>query len=142
MDDNGKHLRLFGTIFLTLVGFIAALVLLFLGMRLLFGLLTYMPWLSYVYMLIMLSVPAAIFISVYLVYFKRTKTHPVKAVRWISQTIFIVSILVWIAAYISDLVLFFKKGSEEIGHYWSYNMIFLAIDVALIFIIGVIQAFT
>jgi len=142
MEERGRHLRLFGMIFLAGIGVIVVLVILFLIMRLLFGILNYIPWLSYVYMLTILSVPPALFISVYLVFFKRTKSHPSKFSRIVSYPVFIAGIVTWLAVYVLDMIQFFRKGTPVISDYFSYNMIFLAINVALIFILGVIQALT
>jgi hypothetical protein len=142
MQENGKLLRLFGTIFFSILAVIAVLVLVFLGMRLVFGLLNYIPWLSYVYTLLLLSVPAALLVSVFILFFKRTKFHPVRAVRVISYTIFCLFILSWVYVFIADMIRFIKKGSAVIGDYLSYDTVFLALNVAFIFIVGVIQALT
>ncbi|MDB5201317.1 MAG: hypothetical protein JWQ27_726 [Ferruginibacter sp.] len=141
-ENFGKYLRLFGTIFLSFVGFLLAIVLLFLGIKLFFGLLTYVPWSVYVYMLFILTVPAALFINIYLVYFRRTKRHPSAPVRYISFALFIIALAAWVYFYIIDLKIFFTHSYQDIAKYNSYEMIFLAANVAMLFLIGIMQALT
>ena len=143
MEDHfGKYLRLFGTIFFSFIGFIIAMILLLLGIKLLFGLMSYIPWFTYVYMIFIILVPAGLFIPAYLVYFKRTVSHPNKTIRLISFLIFTVAILTWSIFLVLDMITFFKHAYNAIGMYRSYDMLFLAANVACFFIIGVMQAFT
>ena len=142
MEDNGKYLRLFGTLFFSFIGFIAAFVLLMLGIRLVFGMLVYIPWVSYVYLAFILIVPAALFVSGFIIYFRRTRTHPSKTMRGISYFIFSAALLIWGYVFISDMIVFFKHGYQAIEKYKSYEMIFLAANVACFFLVGIMQAFT
>lgn len=142
VDHNGKYLRLFGTIFFTVIGFLLAIVLLLLGFRLLFGLLNYVPWLLYIYMLCFLFLPAALFVPAYLVYFKRTLTHPNKPVRWFSLAVFSIAIASLLFFLTKDLFRFFNHPDFEIWNYSSYDKVFLVANVACFFITGVIQALT
>ncbi len=143
MEDNfGKYLRLFGTLFLTVIGFIIAFILLLLGLRLFFGLLSYIPWFTNVYMILILMLPAALFISAYIIYFKRTTLHPAAAIRIISYIIFSIALILWGIFFIWDLLIFFRHVYQTIDRYHSYNMIFLAANVACFFLVGVMQAFT
>src|SRR5215212_4189974 len=112
-DNSGKILRLFGTLFFTFLGFIVALALLMLGVRFFFGLLSYISWIDYFFMIFILSVPAALFITVFIIYFKRTRSHRSPAVRWISYTIFVAALLAWIFYFVKDLILFSQKGSPD-----------------------------
>jgi hypothetical protein len=141
-NDPGKYLRLFVTILLSVVGFIVALVLLFLLIRLFFGILSYIPWMAYVYILMILSVPAAIFVTAFIVFFKRTAIHPVKFVRLLSYTLFIAFLICWGIAYVWDMITFFRTGSTQIMTYKSWDLIFLTANVTCIFFIGVVQALT
>ena len=143
MEDHfGKYLRLFGTLLFTFLGFILALVLLFLGVRLFFGLLSYIPWFTYVYVIFIIIVPAALFISVYIIFARKTTTHPSPAIRIISYIIFGIALLAWITFFIMDMIIFFRHAYVQIEKYHSYDMIFLASNVACIFLVGVMQAFT
>ena len=138
----GKYIRLFGSIFFLVLGVITTLVLFLLGMKLLFGLLQYVPWTLYIYILFIILVPPTLFITVYLIYFRRTRSHPSRAVRWISWFLFIVALGMWLVFLVMDMITFFKTGSSSIGLYYAYDMIFLASNVACIFLVGVIQALT
>ncbi len=143
MEDHfGKYLRLFGSIFLLVIGGLLTLILLLLGAKLLFGLLSYISWISYVYMIFILLVPSILFISIYIVYFKRTRSHPVKIIRWISYLLFSAALTTWLLFLILDIQTFFKYAYNAIGMYRSYDMVFLASNVAGIFLVGVLQAFT
>lgn len=141
-DQFGKYLRLFGSIFLLALGSIVALILVLLGIRLLFGLMSYIPWITYIYTLFILLVPAVLFITAYIIYFKRTFSHPDKTTRWISYFLFSAALLAWAVFLFSDLLIFYKHAYTSIGMYNCYDMIFLASNVACIFIVGVLQAFT
>lgn len=143
MEDHfGKYLRLFGTIFFSVIGFILAFILLLLGVKLLFGLMSYIPWFTYVYTIFIILLPSALFITAYLIYFKRTVTHPNKVIRWISYTLFSVGLILWAIFLVWDMGLFYKYTYTVIGMYHSYDMIFLIANVACFFIVGVMQALT
>lgn len=142
MKEEGKYLRLAGYLFFSIVGFIAALLLILISLRLFFGLLSYIPWLTYIYVLFILSVPAAVFITVFSIFFKRTKSHPQKFVKIFSQIIFAVFILSWIYVYAKDLIYFYKNEKADIEYYLSYDTLFLTINVVGIFLMGVLQALT
>ncbi len=141
MDDTfGKYIRLFGTIFFTFIGFIIAFILLMLGIRLFFGILSYIPWLTYLYMILILIFPTALFVTAYLIYFRRTRMHPSRIVKIVSYTLFIVAIGFWLVFFIMDIKLFFKYFYATIDRYQTYNLLFLASNVGCIFFVGVLQA--
>jgi hypothetical protein len=143
MDDQfGKYLRLFGSLFFLVIGFVFALILLLIGVRLLFGLMSYIPWFTYVYIIFILLIPAALFITAYLIYFKRTAKHPNKIVKWISYFLFSAALVAWVIFLIMDIGIFYKHVYTSIGMYYSYDMIFLIANVACFFLVGVMQAFT
>jgi hypothetical protein len=132
MTDTDKYIRLFGTIFFTFVGFIVALGLLILGLRTIFGVLDYMPWFSIMFTLFIICVPAVLFITVYIIYVKHTKPHPSKAVKIFSHSIFIIALGAWLYFWIHHYA--------SIGEYHCYNLAFLAANVFIIFLVGIIQA--
>ena len=141
-DQFGKFIRLFGNIFFSFIGFIVLISLLLLGLRFFMGALDYLSWLRYFYLSLMLLIPSVLFITVFTIFFKRTKFHPSKPVRIISDTIFISAILSWLVVLGFDSIQFLKHGYPDIDKYYSYNMLYLVINVATIFIVGVIQALT
>jgi len=141
MEDRfSKYFQLSFNLFFTFLGFILSLLILMLGLKYMFRLLDYIPWFVYVYMLFIIIVPASLFISIFVIYFKRTASHPSAEVRVISKIIFVLALILWAAAFIMDMVTFFKNGSREISNYYSYNIFLLAGSVATIFLIGVVQA--
>ena len=113
-----------------------------LGLKFIFGLLDKIPWFVFMYMMFIIMIPAALFITIFIIYFKRTPGHPSVVVRGISYSIFSIALLFWGAAFIWDMIEFFKKGSREISNYYSYNIFLLAASVAAIFLVGILQAFT
>ena len=140
MQQRDRHFKLFLTLLISILGFLAALVLLFFLMRLVFGILSYMPWLTYVYSLGVLSAPAAVFIPAWIIYLRRTSDHPVQWVMVLSYIIMPSMLLLWGIFYIYDLITFFRTGSTVIMKYMSWEMVFLAANVAVIFLMGVVQA--
>ncbi len=141
MEDNfGKYLRLFGTLFFTFIGFLIVLILLMLGVKLIFGLLGYISWVTYLYMSLIILFPSAIFVTAYIIYFRRTRKHPSKPVRIISYILFSIALLAWAYYLISDLIIFFKHFYNTIEYYNTYNLLFLFINIACIFFVGVMQA--
>ncbi len=141
MEDNlSKYLRLFGNIFFTFVGFLLAFVLFFLALRLTVGWLDQMAWFASFYMLLILFLPAALFVSVFMIYFARTRSHPSKPVRVFSQMVFVAFIVGWAACFVLDVLGFYKHQSSDIDHYQSYGLWWLVANVASIFLIGIVQA--
>ncbi len=140
MEDNGKYLRLFGTIFFSFIGFIVALIIVLFAFRVFFGLLSYVPWTTYIFILFIISVPAALFISVYIIYYYRTRSHPSAGARWFSYILFAIALAAWGFSFISDMVTFFQHHYAAISYYMSYDMIFLIANVACLFFVGMVQA--
>lgn len=141
-DQFGKYFRLFGTIFFTFIGFILALILLMLGIKLLFGVLSYIPWLTYLYILLIVIFPATLFTAVYIIFIRKTRKHPSAPVRWLSYIVFTVALICWAYFFGYDLYLFFKHFYTTIDKYYTYNLLFLSLNVGCIFLFGVIQALT
>lgn len=140
MNDPGKYIRLSGILFLAVTGVLTALVLVFLGLRLLFGFVNELPWITYIYTLIILSVPAILFVTVFSIFFMRTRSHASRHIRIISYVLFICFLCAWIFFYINDIVTFYRTAQTQVGDYKSWNVIFLTASVACIFIVGIIQA--
>ena len=93
-------------------------------------------------MIFIILVPAGLFIPAYIVYIRRTATHPNLIVKWISYVIFTFAIATWSVFLCMDMVTFYKHAYTAIGMYKSYDMVFLAVNVASFFLVGVMQAFT
>ena len=143
MEDRfAKYLQLSFNLFFSFLGFLVAVLLLLLGFKYAFRLLDYIPWFVYLFVIFIIIVPASLFGTIFTIYFKRTKSHPSAAVRLISQGFFILALLCWAAAFVMDMITFFKTGAREVSSYYSYNIFLLTASVAGIFLIGVIQALT
>jgi uncharacterized membrane protein len=137
-----KYLRLLGMILLTMIGVILVVVVMLLLMRLLMGVMDQIPWMLYVYMSIMLTLPTAFFLKIFDIFSKRTRSHPSKWVRWFSQIVFLLSALSWMLIFIKDMVYFVQTGYGDINKYVSYSLTALVPSVFVIFLIGIIQALT
>ncbi len=143
MEDRfAKYLQLSFNLFFAFLGFLVAVLLLLLGLKYAFRLLDYIPWFVYLFVIFIIIVPATLFGTIFIIYFKRTKAHPSAAVRFISQGFFGVALLCWAAAFVMDMITFFKTGAREVSSYYSYNIFLLTASVAGIFLIGVMQALT
>lgn len=142
MEDNGKYLRLFGTLFLMFIGFIVGIILILLGLKFFFGMLSYIPGIVHLFTLFIICVPAALFVSVYIIYFKRTKSHPSAPARMVSYILFILVLAAWAFFFVKDLVVFFRHLYTTVGEYMSYDLFFLSGNVFIIFLVGIIQALT
>ncbi len=142
MEENGKYIRLFGTIFFSFIGFIVANILILVSLKLLFGLLDKIPLVNLLFTLFVVSVPAVLFTTVYCIYFKHTIPHPSKIVRFFSYTIFTIALAAWLYFFVADLIRFFKFHYSSIAQYNTYNLAFLAANVLVIFFIGIVQALT
>lgn len=139
-DSFGKYLRLFGTLFFTFIGFITALVLLLFGLRFFFGMLDHIPVFVYLYMVLILMFPTCLFMTAYIIYIRRTRTHPSKPVKIISYLIFSVALGFWGYFFVKDILVFAKYFYRTIDQYSTYNLLFLFLNVACIFLVGIIQA--
>lgn len=140
MNDPGKYIRLFATLILGFIGFIIALILLFLGIRLVFGFVNELSWFTYVFSVFVLSVPATIFITAFTIFYFRTRQHPSRGIRIMSTIIFGVFICAWIFFYISDMIAFFTKAQTQIVDTKSWNIIYVVASISCLFIMGIIQA--
>ena len=84
----------------------------------------------------------ALFAAVYVIFFKRTKSHPVAWVRIISSILFIVGIGISIIVLVTDMITFFTRFNTDIGGYYGLGLGYLAANVGMLFLIAIIQAFT
>ena len=140
LDTYGKYLRLLSLIFLSFLGVIGFLALLLFLFKWFFRLLDMASFTSGVYLFLMLLVPASIFISIYLVFFKRTRSYPSKPIRSISSFFFALGILSLLVSVGFDLVTFFKTGNSDTSYYLSFDKWLLVPNGAVIFIIAILQA--
>lgn len=84
----------------------------------------------------------ALFSTVCFIFFKRTKSHPVAAVRIISSILFVIGMVTSVVVLVVDMIAFFTKYNTDIGGYYGLSLTFLAGNVGMLFLIAIIQAFT
>jgi len=84
----------------------------------------------------------ALFSSVYVIFFKRTTSHPVAAVRIISKILFVAGIAISAYVLVIDMISFFSKFNIDISAYRCFSLPYMAGNVAGLFLIAIIQAFT
>lgn len=96
------------------------------------------------YELLVMALPPALFTGVYYIFIRRTKKHPAKAVKIISQSLMILAFCTCIVILVIDVLHYFKLkfGSYDISQFYSYSLAFLAGNIALMFLIAMLQAFT
>ena len=136
----GKYLRLFFLILISFFGVIGVLFLLLFIFKWFFRLLDMASITSGVYLFLMLLVPASIFISIYIIFYKRTLNHPSKIIKNISKVIFVAGILSWLISAGIDMVTFFRTGNSDTSYYLSFDKWVLIPNGAAIFIVAIIQA--
>ena len=88
------------------------------------------------------SLTPAVFMSVYFIFFKRTKKHPAKAIKIISQIIFLAGFLISLVVLVFDMISFFTKFNTDITGYHGLSLTYLAGNVSILFLIAIIQALT
>ena len=141
-NQGGRFLRLFGNIFLSLIGIIVLVALIMLTLRLISSGFDAIPWFTYFYMCIVLLIPPILFGSVHIIFFRRTKYHPSTWVKYLSYFLFATGIISWGVVLIIDFKEFFTNHYPEIERYYAFNLLILFINVAVIFFTGVLQALT
>lgn len=141
-NQQGRFLRLFGNILFSVIGFILAVALIMLALRLISSGFDAIPWFTYFYMCLIILIPPTLFGTVYIIFFRKTKFHPSKAVRLVSYCLFLTGIIFWGIVLTIDFKEFFKNNYPDIDRYYAYNLLILFINVAVIFFTGVLQALT
>jgi hypothetical protein len=84
----------------------------------------------------------ALFSAVYIIFFKRTKKHPVVTVRVISKILFVTGIIISVFVLVTDMISFFTRFNTDISGYRCFTLTYLAGNVGVLFLIAIIQAFT
>lgn len=84
----------------------------------------------------------ALFSTVCVIFFKRTTSHPVMWVRVFSKILFVAAIIVSAIVLVLDIITFFSKFDIDISAYHCFSLSYTASNVAGLFLIAIIQAFT
>jgi hypothetical protein len=88
------------------------------------------------------SLGPALFMSVYFIFFKRTRNHPAQAIKIVSQILFVAGFVISLVVLIYDMVSFFTRFKTDITGYLGLSLTFMAGNIAMLFLIAIIQAFT
>lgn len=88
------------------------------------------------------SLAPAVFMTIYYIFFKRTQKHPARAVKIISQVVFVAGFLISLVVLIFDMIAFFTRFNTDITGYHGLSLTYLAGNVAVLFFIAIVQAFT
>ena len=95
-----------------------------------------------IFQLLVIAMPPAVFSTAYIIFFRRTGKHPVKAVRIISMLLFIIGFISSIAVLVMDMLSFFKHRGLDVNDFNSFNIWFLAGNIGGLFLIAIMQALT
>ena len=95
-----------------------------------------------IFEVVIISIPPAVFGTAFSIFSKRTRSHPSAIVRMISQILFAIAIGCSIVVLVLSILQYFKKGYHNITDYKSFSLVFLAGNIALLFLIAIMQAFT
>ena len=76
------------------------------------------------YEILIISLAPAIFATVYYIFFKRTKKHPLVIVKAISYAVFIIGFCSCIAVLVKDYIKFFNKSVFGTEGYWGLACFF------------------
>ena len=88
------------------------------------------------------SLAPAVFMTVYYIFFKRTKKHPAQAVKIISYILFIIGFVTSLVVLVLDMISFFTRFNTDITGYHGLSLTYLAGNVGALFLIAIVQAFT
>ena len=142
MEDRFiKYSKLYAIIFLLFLSvpvFLAILVAAFYGLSKLIS----SSVIDIAFGLSVITLAPALFSSVYVIFFRRTTRHPVAWLRIVSKSLFVCGIIVSIVVLITDMVSFFSKFDMDISAYRCFSLAYLAGNVAMLFLIAILQAFT
>lgn len=105
-----------------------------------FGRLVSSSWANTLSEIIVISMPALVFMTAYTIFFRRTKFHPSKIVRGISYVFFTAGIGFALYFLVTDLLYYFKVNRKTVTAYQSYNILYLFINIVALFVIALLQA--
>ena len=140
-DRFAKYTKLYIIIFLM---FLSVPIFIALFIASFYGIFKILPgtYLDITFGLCLVTLPAALFSTVCYIFYKRTKIHPVSAVRVISKILFVLGIIAALFFLTLDVKTFFTKFSIDVTNYYCFSLAYMAGNVAMLFIIAIVQAFT
>jgi hypothetical protein len=142
MDDKFlKYSKLYLYIFLAAFAFVLGVGLL-IGLFYGFSKVVSSHPVDVAFELIVIGIPTIIFSTAYIIFFKRTKTHPSKIVQYISYTLFIAALIYCGVGLFWSIKDYFLLKRSVISQYHTFTLPYLAGNVGLLFIIAIMQALT
>ena len=142
MEDRFiKYSKLYALIFLM---FLAVPVILAILIAAFYGLskLVSSSVVDIVFGLSIITLAPALFSSVYVIFYRRTKKHPVAWVRFVSIIVFMAGIIISATVLVIDMISFFNKFNIDISGYRCFSLAYMAGNVGALFLIAIMQAFT
>ena len=91
---------------------------------------------------LVISMPAAVFCTVYTIFFKRTLKHPSAPVRIISMILFTIGFVCSVVFLILDMLSFIRHRGGDVTDLRCFGGVFLALNIGGLFLIAIFQAFT
>lgn len=95
-----------------------------------------------IYSLIIICLPAALFCSVYYIFFRRTRGHRSAPVRYFSYALFITGFAASVFFLVRDIISYFKTPGFDISNYSCFSLPFMAGNIGALFLVAIVQAFT
>jgi glucan phosphoethanolaminetransferase (alkaline phosphatase superfamily) len=142
MDDKfTKYSKLYVLIFLLFLSIPVAFGLI-IGVMYGFSTIVSSSYVDILFELVVISLPAAVFSTAYFIFFRRTKKHPSAVVKIISQILFLLGFCYCITIMGISIRDYFTVKPHDITKYATFSLLFLAGNIALLFFLAIIQAFT
>ena len=142
MDDRfTKYIKLYILIFLLFLS-VPVIISLIIGLVYGFTKIISIGPAESIFEILVLSMPVIVFTTTYAIFFSRTKNHPITLVKGISYGVFSIGLILCIFYLTRDLVTYFRSHQQDITDYGSFSTLFLAGNIATLFLVAILQAFS
>jgi len=96
------------------------------------------------YEIVIMILPPAFFAAVHYIFFRRSQDHTAKIIRTVSRVLLALAFCCCVAILAADMITYFKLGPNtyEVTNFKSFSLLFLAGNIALLFIVALVQAFS
>ena len=142
MDDKfTRYSKLYVLIFLMFLS-VPVLFALVIGIFYGFSKLVSSAPVDVIFELFIISIPAAVFSTAYVIFYRRTGKHPLAAIRIFSKLLFIIGLAASVLFLIMDMYSFFRYRGLNISDFYCFSILFLAGNIGALFLIALLQAFT
>ncbi len=93
-----------------------------------------------IFELLIITIPASLFTTIYLFFARKTKFHPSIPVRIISWIVFGLGVGISVVFLFLDMRSFFLGHNQDIVGYLSFSLFYLAGNMAALFAVAIMQA--